>query len=289
MDSPSPPEDASRPNTLIDLRTEIDRIDDAMLALLMQRADVVERVGRLGKTSYRPGREADVIRRLLRRHAGPLPARALCRLWREIFAANIAIETEFAISVCDTSHDGAYAAAAREHFGALTPLRVHRSPAQAIAEVSARTVTAAVLPMPVEEEAAPMAWWVPLLHRDEPRIHVVAKLPFWARPRGDGAVSVQALVVAAAAPDPSGQDRTLLGFEVAAEMSRASLATALGAAGIVPGAMLLRRDPAGGAAHALIDLDGYLRDDDARLATLARVAQRPVVLGCYAVPVQGPP
>ena len=94
-----------------------------------------------------------------------------------------------------------YAQCAREHFGALTPLRVHRSPAQAIAEVSAGTATAAVLPLPAEEEAPP--WWTALLHRDEPRIHVVARLPFWA-PRAEGAPRVQALVVAAVPPDPSG-------------------------------------------------------------------------------------
>ncbi len=288
MDSPPDARSAQAAGkpSLGDLRQEIDRLDDALHDLLMRRAGVVEQVGQLGKTSYRPGREADVIRRLVARHAGPLPARALGRLWREIFAANIAIETAFAVSVCDSTGDGAYAAAAREHFGALTPLRVHRTPAQAIAEVSARAATAAVLPMPVEEEAARIAWWVPLLHRDEPRIHVVAKLPFWARPRGEGAVAVQALVVAAAAPDPSGADRALLGFEVAADVSRASLAAALAVAGIVPATMLLRRDPAGGVAHGLIDLEGHMRDDDPRLASLARVVQRPVVLGCYAQPVE---
>ena len=277
--------------TLDDLRAEIDALDDAVHDLLMRRANAVERVGRLrtrGKVPYRPGREARIVRRLLARHKGPLPPRTLARLWREVFAGFIAIETRFTVAVCDPASPapGPLAVAAREHFGALTPLHAHRSPAQAIAEVSAATATVAVLPMPVEEESASQAWWVALLYRDEPRIHVVARLPFWAAPRPDGAVTVEALVVAASAPDASGVDRALLGVEIPPEMSRARLITALTEAGLPPGGILLRRDAAGGPAHGLIDLAGALDDDDPRLPALARCGLRPVVLGGYAVPLE---
>ncbi len=219
--------------SLSGLRAQIDAIDNSLHDLLMRRAGVVDQVGKLaraGKVAFRPGREASIVRRLLARHAGPLPRRAIVRLWREMFAANIAIETPFAVTAFDDG-SGGFATAAREHFGALTPLRLHRSPAQAIAEVSAGAATAAVLPLPIEEESAQAAWWIALLHRDEPRIHVVARLPFWASPRPDGANGVQALVVATSAPDPSGQDRTLLGLEAPAEMSRGRLAGDLAACG----------------------------------------------------------
>ena len=286
MSSIAAPPGSDAPATLGDLRVEIDAIDDALHDLLMRRASVVERVGQLRKVAFRPGREANIIRRLLARHAGPLPARALARLWREIFASHIAIETPFIIAVCDAGATGAFAAAAHEHFGALTPLRIHRTAAQAISEVSGRNATAAVLPMPVEEEAAHSAWWTALLHRDEPRIHIVARLPFWASPRPDGVAPVQALVVAASAPDPSGLDRALLGVEAPAEMSRARLAAALAAAGIAPGGILLRRDAAGGAAHGLVDLEGAMTDDDPRLAAIAAAGLRPVLLGGYAIPFE---
>ena len=50
---------------------ELDRIDDQLHALLMQRALVVEQVATSGKRgAFRPGREASIIRRLLRRHGG---------------------------------------------------------------------------------------------------------------------------------------------------------------------------------------------------------------------------
>jgi chorismate mutase len=276
--------------SLGDLRAELDRLDDATHDLLMQRAAVVARIAVLGaqgrKVPFRPGREAEIIRRLLARHSGRLPRRALPRLWRELFAATTSMQGSFVITVCEPDPPGGYAACAREHFGALTPLRVHRSPAQAIAEVSAGAATAAVLPLPVEEEPARAAWWTALLHRDEPRIHIVARLPFWA-PRSEGAPQVQAMVVAAAAPDASSRDRSLLGFELPPEMSRARLAGALSAAGLAPASIILRRDPAGHIAHGLIDVDGHVADDDPRLLKLAESVRTPVVLGAYAVPVEG--
>ena len=106
------------------------------------------------------------------------------------------------MGVCDTDPAYAVVQCTREHFGALTPLQVHHRPAQAIADVSAGIATAGGAAEPVEGEAARSAWWIALLHRDDPRLHVVARLPFWS-PRPEGAPQVQALVVAAIAPDPS--------------------------------------------------------------------------------------
>jgi len=285
---PVPPQVGPDPS-LAGLRADIDRLDDSVHDLLMQRASLITQVAALGvqgkKIPFRPGREAEIIRRLLARHGGPLPRRVLPRLWRELFAATTAMQGNFVITVCEPDPPGGFATLAREHFGVMTPLRVHRSPAQAIAEVSSGAATAAVLPLPAEEEPARAAWWTALLHRDEPRIHVVARLPFWA-PRTEGASQAQAMVVAAAAPDRSSRDRSLLGFELPPEMSRARLAGALTSAGLAPASIILRRDPAGQIAHGLIDVDGYVTDDDPRLANLGEV-RRPVVLGAYAVPVEG--
>jgi chorismate mutase len=274
---------------LAELRARLDRVDDAIHDLLMQRAEVVEAVAKLtahGKVAFRPGREAEIVRRLLARHTGALPARVLPRLWRELFAATTAMQGAFVVTVCEPEPGGGFVACAREHFGALTPLRAHTSPARAIAEVSAGAATAAVLPLPQEAEPAHAAWWTTLLHRDEPRIHVVARLPFWD-PRPEGAPQVQALVVAAAAADASRRDRSLLGFDLPPEMSRARLSAACTAAGLAPAAMILRRDAAAQTAQGLVEVEGHVTEDDPRLAVLAETAVRPMVLGAYAVPVDG--
>ncbi len=281
----APPQTAPSAPALADLRAELDGIDNAIHDLLIQRAAVVERVaaqGGKGRVAIRPGREADIVRRLLARHTGQLPRRLIVRWWRELFAATTSMQGSYVVAVCETEAASPFTQAAREHFGALTPLRVHRSPAQAIAELSAGTAICAVLPMPSDGENA--AWWTALLHRDDPRIYIIARLPFWSA-RPEGAPKAQALVVAAVAPDPSAHDRSLIGLELHGDASRARLTAALTKAGLAPSSTILRRDPA--ATLALVEVEGLVAEDDPRLAALDGVVRRPVVLGAYAVPVDG--
>ena len=279
-----PPTDPP-PDDLAALRAEIDRLDDALHDLLMRRAEVVARVAvsaaKAGNgVALRPGREAAIIRRLLARHAGRLPAQTLVRLWRELLAGTTAMQRPFAIAVGGTDLVGV----AREQFGNLTPLRVHASPAQAIATVSGGNASAAVLPLPAQDEPAGSAWWTSLLRQDRPRLHVVGRLPFWA-PRAEGAPTAQALVVAAVTPDPSGDDRGLIAVEMEGGGSHARLTAALAAADLPPRSLILRRDPGQGVL-GLAEVDGILADDDPRLARIG-APRPPVVLGAYAMPVAG--
>lgn len=289
-DPPTPdrwPPPGDTPNAdLTSLRAELDQLDDAIHDLLIRRAEVVQRVATTkptGVVALRPGREAAILRRLLARHHGALPPQSIIRIWRELLAATTGMQGRFAIAVCDTDPARAFTQLAREHFGALTPLTSHRSPAQAIAEVSAGRAPVAVLPLPSDTESVSEAWWTALLQKDEPRIHVIARLPFY-RPRAEGAPAVQALVAAAIAPDPSGDDRTLLGLELDPDTSRARLASSLTAADINPGGIILRRDP-GAPAVALIEVSGLVSEQDPRLGRISAAGRAPVVLGGYAVPI----
>lgn len=267
------------------LRTELDGIDDALHTLLIQRAQTVAAVAALrvkGAVPLRPGREAAIIRRLLARNAGQaLPDLAIVRIWRELLSAMTQQQRPMVITVADTAEAPGMTPLAREHFGAAIPLHIRRSAAQAVSEVSAGMAGGAVLPMPADGETDAVAWWTALLHMDDPRIHVVARLPFWA-PRAEGSAKTQALVVCAVSPDPSGADRSLLGLELPAEISRARLFTLMTAAGFAPGATILRRrDPV---MQALVDVDGFVSDDDHRLRALPTL-RPPVVVGAYAMPI----
>lgn len=283
----APPADTAA-TRLARLRGELDRIDDALHDLLMQRAEIVAEVATTGKgrVALRAGREASILRRLLSRHDGKLPAQSVVRLWRELLAATTAMQGPTVIAVCDTDPAGGFTQAAREHFGALTPLHIHRSPAQALAEIAAGTASVAVLPLPLESEIPRDAWWTALLQKDEPRIHVLARLPFWAL-RPEGTTAVQALVVGAVLPDATDNDRSLLGMELALDVSRTRLTTALTTAGFEPGTVILRRDPGAPVAHALADVSGHVTEADKRLDMMQSVLHRPVVLGAYAVPYGG--
>jgi chorismate mutase/prephenate dehydratase len=277
-----PPQDGWRTGGLPALRAELDRIDDSVQDLLIKRAEIVEYVGRSGKpAAFRPGREASILRRLLARHRGSLPSVSLVRIWRELLAGTTSMQGGFSLAVCDSDHATSFTQLAREHFGALTPLRSYTSAGQALVDVSQGVASVAVLPYPSESDN----WWVALLHH-EPRLHVIGRLPFW-KPRPDGAPMAQALVVASTAPDPSEDDRSFLGLECDSEVSRARLSGELSTAGFKPETMVLLRQQGSPIANVLVEVEGYLVDDDARLLRLGAVLRRPIVMGSYAVPVGG--
>lgn len=275
-DTPATPPAAAE---IVALRAEIDALDDAMHDLLMQRAAVVARLaGSRAKGSgspLRPGREAAVLRRLLARHAGPLRRERIVRIWREIFMASTAIQGAF--SVAAHAPHSAEARLAREHFGPITPIRVHPTPARALAAVSAGEASVAVLPAPAEADGAEVPWWARL---DVPRLQVVARLPFIDAPSGPAA-----LVVAPVPPDASGEDRSLLLIEAEADAPRGRIAQALAEAGLPGSALLVLR--AGDATLALAEVEGFLAADDPRLAALPWT--RRTILGAYAAPVAGDP
>ena len=283
----APAEDDWRKQAIPDLSTlrgELDRIDNAIHDLLVERSGVVEKVARSGKpAAFRPGREADIVRRLVAQHTGYLPPQTLFRMWRELLAGTTGMQTKVTVAVCETGPGAVLTQLAREHFGTATALRAQGSPAQALNEVSSGAATVAVLPLPNEADSTRDDWWATLANRS-PRLHVIARLPFW-NARNEGAPAAQALVVAATAPDQSAADRSYLVVELNNDVSRDRLSQSLTSAGLTLGPILLRR--ASDIAFALIEVAGYLTDNDPRLARLGGTVRRPAVLGAYAEPIQG--
>ena len=269
---------ASQMNTLSAVRAQLDAIDDAMHDLLMQRAGIVDSLAasraKAGSTILRSGREADILRRLLVRHQGPLPPAALVRVWRELFAASIAQQGGFSVSVYE--RDAAMARLVPEHFGGLTAVRTYPTPARALAAVTRGEASVAVLPFPEDADSPEMEWWPAL---NAPQLSVVARLPFFSESEPEA----DALVVAPGAPDASEQDRSLLLLESDSEQSRGQLLSTLAGAGIIARLLLVRRAP--GISRFLIEADGLILPNDARLAALP--FDRARLLGAYAAPLRG--
>ena len=277
------PVDGWRNGGLAELRSELDRIDTAIHDLLIQRAGVVEHVARAGKpAAFRPGREASIIRRLLGRHHGALPPSAIVRIWREMLAGTTGMQGGLSVAVGDAEPISLLGQLAKEHFGALTPLRAYGSAGQAMTEVSQGHASVAILPFPSERDS----WWVHLMHH-EPRLYIIAQLPFW-KPRPEGSADIQALVVGPAPPDASGLDRSFLGLECDPDVSRTRLAAEFATAGLKPERMVLQRQHGSPIAHALVEVDGYLTDEMARMIDTGSALRRPMALGGYAMPVGSP-
>ena len=77
--------------SLADLRREIDRIDETMHALLIERGQIIDELIAVKKSqetgsAFRPAREADMMRRLVERHHGSLPLDTVESIWRVIIS-----------------------------------------------------------------------------------------------------------------------------------------------------------------------------------------------------------
>ncbi len=275
-------------DSLADLRRQIDDIDAAIHDLLMKRTEVTQRIGAVkGENSVymRPGREAVVLRRLIARHKGALPDALIVRIWREIFAAVTALQGPLAVAVYAPEGSFGYRNLARDHYGWRTPITAYRSAAQVLEAVSDGRATVGVLPVPVEDGADP--WWRNLAGDGEAVPRVVARLPF-AVIAPSGTDSVEALAISHAVTEVTGEDRAFLVVETGELVSRSHLKRLLAEAGFetldIQGA-----EEEDGRSLNLVEVEGFVRDDDPRLARLVELSEGTFshvwTVGGFAVPM----
>jgi len=84
------------------LRERIDEIDTQLLGLLNERADVALQIGAVkqkeGLPVYAPEREEALLRSLEARNRGPLTARSIRAIYREIMSASLSLEKDLVIA-----------------------------------------------------------------------------------------------------------------------------------------------------------------------------------------------
>lgn len=109
-----------KPDALAPLRAEIDAIDRRLVSLLNRRAGVVVRVGRAKRATgvpvYAPHREAQVLAKVLGLSRGPLPARTVEAIYRELMSGSFALECPLRIGYLGPRGSYSHQAAVR-HFG----------------------------------------------------------------------------------------------------------------------------------------------------------------------------
>jgi chorismate mutase / prephenate dehydratase len=159
------------------LRGRIDAIDVEVHRLLVQRGTVIDALIKTKGTSrpgaaFRPGREADMMRRLVDRHDGALPLTTVEHIWREIITTFTHMQADFSVAIdtsveCDRMRD-----LARFYFGFSVDL-ISLPNAESVV---ARVAEAGDLGLIVREQRAnAKAWWRGLTRPNGPRI--MALLP----------------------------------------------------------------------------------------------------------------
>ncbi len=168
--------------SLADLRNEIDRIDESMHGLLMQRGDIIDRliaVKRSQETgsAFRPAREAEMMRRLVKRHKGILPLDTAESIWRVIISTFTFVQSPFSVHSDFSGGDAAMRDSARFHFGFTVPFVPHMGASGVVAAVSASKGDLGLVPAIAVAGAG--AWWSALEFDSAPKI--IARLPFVER------------------------------------------------------------------------------------------------------------
>jgi chorismate mutase len=186
------------PPTLADLRREIDRIDEAMHRLLMERGEIIDTLIATKKTAesgsaFRPAREADMMKRLVERHRGLLPLDTVESIWRVIIATFTYVQAPFSVHADLSAGEAAMRDSARFHFGFTVPFVTHIGAAGVVAAIAASRGDLGLVPA----TGASGAWWTALEGHDAPKI--IARLPFVER--ADHPAGLQVFAIARPNPD----------------------------------------------------------------------------------------
>jgi chorismate mutase len=168
------------PLTLTDLRREIDRIDESMHRMLMERGDIIDTLIATKKTAesgsaFRPAREADMMKRLVERHKGLLPLDTVESIWRVIIATFTYVQAPFSVHADLSAGEAAMRDTARFHFGFTVPFVPHMGTSGVTAAIAASRGDIGLVPA----AAASGAWWSALEGNDAPKI--ITLLPFVER------------------------------------------------------------------------------------------------------------
>jgi chorismate mutase len=213
--------DTTRPPPLAELRAEIDRIDEEMHRLLMQRGEIIGRLIQVKRTeesgsAFRPAREADMMRRLVERHRGILPLDTAESILRVVIATFTFVQAPFRVHADLSAGEAAMRDTERFHFGFTVPFVPHMGAAGVVAEVGKSRGDLGL----VSATAQTSAWWSALEGSDVPKI--IARLPFIER--ADHPAGLPVFAIARPHPDAIVRDVTMWSMKVSGWTGKAARA-----------------------------------------------------------------
>ncbi|PLX91889.1 MAG: prephenate dehydratase [Desulfuromonas sp.] len=135
---------------LTHLRDRIDSLDNQILELLNQRAEVVIEVGKAKSGSqkqfYVPSREKAIYDRLEQQNPGPFPTHAIRRVYREIISASLSLEQPMKVAFLGPQATFTHVAAMRQ-FGFSAQLVPQKSITGVFEEVERGRADYGVVPV----------------------------------------------------------------------------------------------------------------------------------------------
>jgi len=259
------------------IRATIDRLDAEMHERLIDRGAAIGTLIRVKGTSrpgaaFRPGREADMMRRLVARHEGALPLWTVEHIWREIITTFTRMQAPFDVAY-DAGAPGATGPAAIAHgdamrdvarflFGFTVALHRQQGALDTINHIRESGTDLGLISL--AQPAAAGAWWRALSRPAGPRIMALA--PFIAvagRP-----AEMPVVVIAPELADPTPPDLALFAVTAIGTDATRAIRAASGTVMAEAGRELLVALPATASVANLSARAGF--DDVARVGALSR-------------------
>lgn len=188
------------------VRTEIDRVDNAMLSLIAQRLELAAAVRRAksGARVWRPSREESHVRDLSEA-TGQSLAPLVSRIWAELMSASLALQGPMRLHIALEGDALEVWTLVRDRFGSAIPALSYPTASSALAAAYSEDEGVAVLPSP----GGMNTWWAALCTGGAmPDMHILSGLP-----RTGDAEWPRAVAVATADLAPSGADQMLVAIQ----------------------------------------------------------------------------
>ena len=197
------------------LRSRVDQIDDQILNLVIERAGLSGAIAAAkanqagltdsaGALAMRPGREAEVLRRLINASKGRLDPILVAEVWRNLMTSNLRAQTPFDVWVSPGVDPVVVWDLARRHFSAGAPMQRTTDARSALTRVIENPSSVAVLPFPGNVGSG--GWWPILVESKSADLRIVAALPAYS----EVGKMPEAAVVARVPLESAGEDETLM-------------------------------------------------------------------------------
>lgn len=279
--------DPKQEQAIAGFRQEIDALDDKLIELLIERIGIVSQVGSIKRTHYpgqcplRAGREADMVRRIIKRFEGTAfdPA-AAAAMWRILIGSSTCVETPLTVSVFAPINNETFYWLGREYFGPTASINRQPHVNRVVGDVIEGKAMIGIVP--ILESGDTNNWWTNLMTPGSPKIF--AHIPFVyssaATPAGMAIARIQA--------DPTGDDVSFVALDVDHNVSQHRLQSVFAQSQLSVRWISITPSVASSRRH-LIEIKGYVTPEDdalkSALAALGASVLQVGYLGAYAVPV----
>lgn len=280
--------------TLLEYRSEIDRIDQKIIDLLNQRMNVVAKVGKYkeaikDRLFIRSAREADMIKNLLKKADSSIPRSAIVAIWRKIIASANILEQDIKIAVQNPQRSPLYDHFIKEYYGDFIEVTDYASSTKIISEIENNSIQLGCFSTINESLNNDDLdhWWINIANNKKD-LKVFAKIPFIEYEKDRNMIHDSLMVVAIKEPEQSTSDKTLLTIELEGESSQYGLQKALIDAGLdakIIKNVKVKLIP--NITFYLVEVDGFFLADDDKFKELAAAKIKPhiKVIGHYPTPI----